>query len=1002
MGRRAGVSGRGSYRSGYKRGVNPSALSIVTGTVARTLANLTLASADTPPITGTLNRTLAPLMVEINDVSLFLLPSQQEEQNTYDNVLNWIWTPTDKLTNFQFPAPASVSIFDIHGDTEGDELWNHYQQWKRTGLQVHFDWATIWRNYFVDNYWAAMTTTGDGAGHRDGVDFLFDHLYGWGLCLWGMERGDTAALAAAEVIATKVEELIAPMVPGVENMCSDGPRRDARKLLFSCYFAAANPIARWVNMRNKLIDLWVQSTGYEDTTNFTTFSPAISGGNYYAGRSHGIAAGIITGAEYDSGIRAFSSAQNSIVVEGLWLAYKQTGRADVRARIVEIAKWMLYYGHDPLHVNAMIGTYVGHFNGARWHKVGGTHTDPNTAPADCSHDTAQVNTLIYGYKLTSNVGMLTAAHDFLRQGTQYASIQTNSPKAVPDNQVHHYLDTVRQSSDPKYFYYGHGEVVNASCVFENSGVPVVENPWPYDVPSFAGEVVAIAGDVSSRPTNVWADVRPTEVGGPGNASLMLIGGDSAMQYIASYSRGGAVVQVGGGGHHGTVNFGGAVFDLEDGRWKRVWTGGTTVGNVDLRSGTRIHNCLNHEDDLVDKYSDAGGHGNFCAEPSHWTPTATERNNCPVTADPRDQTWEITRVEPTAATSPPPHSWPFPGEWAGLQQGLTGKSYGGFVGNSERFQPTPGMPMPAPSHCWDMYYEVTPANGGGPKGSIAACRHTAMGHANSIQMAWNWRFDLDAGTWHEFSTNASTGSTTAPPGGDPWTLNGVTAACLDPIRQRMYLLNQHNETGSRINYMNLSDRTWRNMSIGSGTTTTGRTESIACDPDRRLLIIGCQSGFPIRAFDLSTVVTEPIPAGGTGGFRSLPITAAPGFTVPAGYYNWPWVYYPPNGKLYRSNASPPVKPTQGQPMGTFDTLQRLTPPPLIANPPLNYYFTQPWTYDEITLSAPMARPSWFYLYSSVSAKAFFYVPVLECMIWVPLDAPSGEPVTRNPVYLIKPY
>ena len=543
---------------------------------------------------------------------------------------------------------------------------------------------------------------------------------------------------------------------------------------------------------------------------------------------------------------------------------------------------------------------------------------------------------------------------------------------------------------------------------------------PYPVPKDPGEVVKIAGDASggsTYPTNVWADVRPNEVGGAGYGNQMLTTGDSACTFIASYSRGGCIAIAGSGGHKGTPIFGAGLFDFEDATWKRVWTGGTTTDKLDVRSDTRVHNLLNYEDDLHDIF----GHDDWdssCWYPPHW-PSSGD-TYVPRTADPRDQTWEITRPEPApydaSGSGKALHGWPYPGEWAGAQDAVTGLvNRGGFVGKSTRFDPTPGKPVPAPGHCWDMYFEITPAQGGGPKGSIAFMRSTYMGHASSIAQMWSHRFDLDSGEWIAFSVNSSAPpeGPDAPPGGAPWHLHGSTAGATDPLMQRVYLLDQHmgGSNASRVNYMNLSDRTWRNLHTGANTPAGGRTEALSVDFDRRLLIMVAGEAPYLRAFDLTTVGPEPVPATGTGGFRALEVVTAPGFTPfdGASSFNFPWRFYPPNGKLYRCfpkllpkavdiNGDDTSDAYYADPANlTFATLQRLTPPPVGAD-----YFSEPWTYDEITLSAPLPRPSYGSQYSSVSNKWFHYVPALQCFAWCPLDHGNGEPATRHCVYLIKPY
>jgi hypothetical protein len=86
------------------------------------------------------------------------------------------------------------------------------------------------------------------------------------------------------------------------------------------------------------------------------------------------------------------------------------------------------------------------------------------------------------------------------------------------------------------------------------------------------------------------------------------------------------------------------------------------------------------------------------------------------------------------------------------------------------------------------------------------------------------------------------------------------------------------------------------------------------------------------------------------------------------------------------------------MGSSSKISRLRPPPIGGD-----YFNDPWVFDEIELSMPMARGAWHSVYAACTANRFYYVPPLECFVYLPLNHSSGErPETRNPVYLFKPY
>lgn len=576
----------------------------------------------------------------------------------------------------------------------------------------------------------------------------------------------------------------------------------------------------------------------------------------------------------------------------------------------------------------------------------------------------------------------------------------------------------------------------------------------YRVPFLDGEVVAIAGDVatgpngsggSEYPTNVWADVRATEIGGAVSANAALVNGDSGTWLIESFSQGGAVAMAGTGGHHGTPTFGGALFDFSDARWKRIWTtqGNPGVDNitnqgpppsqgglpfVDLRTGTRTHGCLNYEPDLIEYYGSSTTHGAApCWNPEHW-PTGGANGEqlkyVPIVADPRNQTWEVSRLEPAAFNATTnPHGWPYPGEWNGS---LGGRYPGnGFVMPCQRFDPPVAgtlaptqSELPAPAHVWDTFQEMPTDEGGGPRGSIIASIHRNIGSDGQTSIIWSHRFDLHTGIWHRYSVNATGpgfdgNPTSPPPGGGPAAQSSGIAGAFDPVMKRVFHIGKRlSQSSSRVNYYNKSDRTWRNFSVGSGgVTPTDRTEVLVVDPVRRLLLVTGNSGNNFWAFDLQTLTPEPIVANGLGGWRAIPWTDVPGVQFHINQINANWRYCPDNGKFYRMVIDNPTP--NAWPPPDITAMQRLTPPPIIATPRPDFYYTTEassgrWTLDEIQLVNALGNPrpvpnAGPHQQNSVhGSKWFHYVPSLKCFAWFPLDHTSGLSASRRCVFLIKPY
>lgn len=387
------------------------------------------------------------------------VPDQAAEQATYDNVLNWNWTASDKTPEFSnnYSGPDS-SGFDIHDAAEGDDLWTHYQQYLRTGNVVYRNWAEGWRDYYVNGYLNDLQSS-------CGPGFLYDHTFGWGLVLWAHYENDPAALSAAEAIGAQIESYRAGTTPGSEPIAYWGSRSYARHTLLAVYLAEKTGAQRWVDLRDMLLDNLVQSPDWET---------GVVGGNYFVGRDQMPAAGTNASA-YDAGRRVNSAFQFALHTEALWRGYLATGREDIRDKLVDIALWTEYYAHDPSWVNPMVGAWFGQ-NGdlTRWHR----DTDSgntNVKGADPSYDTAIVNSLVIGYKLTGQTTMLNLAKTMFRRGTIFAPgsvVDAPFTKLVADNEVHHFVDTLT-NPDVFLFDYNKGELQYSYLLFENGGNPVV-------------------------------------------------------------------------------------------------------------------------------------------------------------------------------------------------------------------------------------------------------------------------------------------------------------------------------------------------------------------------------------------------------------------------------------------------------------------------------------------------------------------------------------------------
>lgn len=383
------------------------------------------------------------------------IPSLDDERNTYRG-WGWSWTTDEEPSAVSEPiANYAVVSPDIHGDTEGDDLWTYLMMYRRSGNPVYLNRAQAWASYFKTKYRASPEFSVD-----DG--FLLDHLYGWGLFTWyehTCQSGacDTAALIEAENLAAVSETHWSTRsnksypVPGQFRMAFYSVREGARHLLLVTRAAEVTGNPRWVELRDRLIDLWLQSPDW-DARGMYFFGDAET--NNYLGIG-----------SYEAGARIVSPFQIGILAEAFDQAYQTTGRTELRGRLVAMAKFIDQYGLDP-------GCqYTGYRFGIRDDKPWHSYTDGNTSSCtaghwDSSYTTSLVNVLVRGYKYTGDTRYYDRAKYFFNRGTKgiYGNPTT---RTALDTEVHHFVDTRFDSSSGNFFMnYNKGELQYTYLLFE--------------------------------------------------------------------------------------------------------------------------------------------------------------------------------------------------------------------------------------------------------------------------------------------------------------------------------------------------------------------------------------------------------------------------------------------------------------------------------------------------------------------------------------------------------
>jgi hypothetical protein len=169
-----------------------------------------------------------------------------------------------------------------------------------------------------------------------------------------------------------------------------------------------------------------------------------------------------TGA-YANGARVQSSSSHvGTLTEALDHAYRVTGRADIRDRLVAIARYIDQHGIDSVY--QYTGSSFGIVNGVTWHNYRGS--SPTATFWDPVYTISLVNTLVRGFKYTGDSRFYDRAKYFFNRGTKgvYGS---PTQRTASDNQVHHFVDTRFDSSTGSFYLsFNKGELQYTYLLFE--------------------------------------------------------------------------------------------------------------------------------------------------------------------------------------------------------------------------------------------------------------------------------------------------------------------------------------------------------------------------------------------------------------------------------------------------------------------------------------------------------------------------------------------------------
>lgn len=417
--------------------------------------------------------------IRVPAAGTFSMPTVQDERATY---IRWGWTGyDDPAANPAYDSAPGYVIAspDVHSDTEGDDVWSYLQAYNRRtgGRNGYLQRAQAWRNYYVSGFEGSPEQGKDES-------FLFDHFYGWGLQQYATQFGDPGAAAEALNICTTLHDWWAAggrtgpgktwPVAGAFDMAHYGHRGPARNLHMAVVIADATSDANAIELRDRLIDLWLQSTDWDDVNGMYWVS-AEQMGFYQLTPPNGPL-------DYAAGDRAVSSFHIGQLAEAFFSAWlspnvTQARKDALRQKIIKMATWMRANGLDPTY------RYCSNELGIRG--TGGAWWNYSLAPPatfwDGVYTISIVNLLVMGYKFTGDTtflsgpasnGLYPAQYCFNR-GTKNIYGSTTLRECA-DNIVGHYVDTrFDTSTGNTYLYNNKGELQYTYLIFENGGAPTV-------------------------------------------------------------------------------------------------------------------------------------------------------------------------------------------------------------------------------------------------------------------------------------------------------------------------------------------------------------------------------------------------------------------------------------------------------------------------------------------------------------------------------------------------
>ena len=163
---------------------------------------------------------------------------------------------------------------------------------------------------------------------------------------------------------------------------------------------------------------------------------------------------------YAAGARVQSSFMLGVLSEGMDHAYRVTGNAELRRRMLRMAEFVDRHGLDPDY--RYTASLFGIVDGETWHSYSAE------APVefwDPVYTTSLVNVLMRGYRYSCERQYFERAALFFARGNG-AIYGQPTMRSAPDGEVHHFVDTRFDSSAGNFYLdYNKGELQYTYLLF---------------------------------------------------------------------------------------------------------------------------------------------------------------------------------------------------------------------------------------------------------------------------------------------------------------------------------------------------------------------------------------------------------------------------------------------------------------------------------------------------------------------------------------------------------